>query len=209
MSIGNRPAASSARQCSASAGSSVCTNLPLTMPSADWSRRRRPAADAVVLPAGMQVEKEVGNGIRRLFGRRRLGGAHRCFASAGGTVHDRAGTRRQVVDDDRRRRLLLLRLDLLKFVRPQRRECLYRGDARRPVGLAACLRGLQRVAQRLDWSEFAASWCFARADRAERRVAQPACDRPLRTADELARFRVSETGGDKLGGTELLTPERG
>jgi hypothetical protein len=39
ISIGNRPAASSARQCSASAGSSVCTNLPLTMPSADWSRR--------------------------------------------------------------------------------------------------------------------------------------------------------------------------
>jgi hypothetical protein len=62
-------------------------------------------------------------------------------------VHDRAGTRRQVVDDDRRRRLL--RLDLLDFVRAQRRECLYRGDARRPVGLAACLRGLQRAAQRL------------------------------------------------------------
>jgi len=86
-------------------------------------------------------------------------------------VHDRAGTRRQVVDDDRRRRLL--RLDLLDFVWAQRRECLYRGDARRPVGLATCLRGLQRAAQRLDWPDFAACWCFACADRAERRVPTP------------------------------------
>ncbi len=121
-------------------------------------------------------------------------------------MHDRAGTRRQVVDDDRGRRLVL-RLGLLDFVRPQGRECLYRGDARGPVGLAACLRGLQRATQRLDWPDFAAGWCFPRGDRAERRVPQPACDRPLRTADDLARVCVRETGGDKLGGTELLTPE--
>jgi hypothetical protein len=72
-----------------------------------------------VLPVGRLVEKRVAKGIRRLFGRRRVGGAHRCFAAAAGLVHDRAGTRRQVVYDDRRRRLLLvLRLDLLDFVRP-------------------------------------------------------------------------------------------
>ena len=39
MSIGNRPAASSARHCSASAGSSVYRNLPPTTASADWSKR--------------------------------------------------------------------------------------------------------------------------------------------------------------------------
>ena len=66
-------------------------------------------------------------------------------------VHDRSGTRRQVVDDDRRRRLL--RLDLLDFVWPQRRECLDRGDACGPVGLTACLRGLQR-ATRSEAKEF-------------------------------------------------------
>jgi hypothetical protein len=64
---------------------------------------------------GLHVVEHVVIRFRSLFGRRRVGGAHRYIASTGGTVHDRVGVRRQVVNDDRRcRRLRRLGLVLLR-----------------------------------------------------------------------------------------------
>jgi len=101
---GSRPAASPARQRSDVSRLFVPCSRVLTKPSGESRAAGTHSPDQIAFPVGAVVVEDVSIG-RRLLGRRCGGVARGGFgSSAGSTVQDRVGARREVVNDDRRLR---------------------------------------------------------------------------------------------------------